>query len=66
MRAAKISAAVIAVIAMGSTPVSSLVTRGKFARGNFVACRAPDNGAISLTGAKGAFGIALVSSHRCD
>jgi hypothetical protein len=66
MRATKISVAVIAAIAMGSTPVSSLDVPSKTARHDLLSCTASDRSTISLVGARGVAGIVLISSSRCD
>jgi hypothetical protein len=66
MRANRISLIVLAAAMMGSTPVSSLDTPRKFARGELVVCAKPDTAAISLLGASGTFGIALISPRRCN
>jgi hypothetical protein len=63
MRATKISLAVFAAIAMGSTPGSSLDVPGKAVRHDPLVCTSKS--AISLVGAQGISGIALVSSQRC-
>ena len=62
MRATKISLAVFAAIAMGSTPGSSLDVPRAAARHDPLVC--PNKSAISLVSAQG-IGIALVSSQRC-
>ena len=66
MRVAKIPAAVIAAIIMGSTPVSSLDVPSNVTRHDLLSCTASDKNTISLVGAHGAVNIALISSHPCD
>ena len=66
MRVSKISVAVIAAIAMGSTPVSSLDVPSNVTRHDLLSCKASDTNTISLVGAHGAVNIALISSHPCD
>jgi len=66
MRVAKIPAAVIAAIVMGSTPVSSLDVPSNVIRHDLLSCTASDKDTIRLVGAQGAVNIALISSHSCD
>jgi hypothetical protein len=66
MRATKISVAVIAAIAMGSTPGSSLDVPSKITRHDLLSCTASGKSTISLVGARDVAGIVLISSSGCD
>lgn len=63
MRATKISLAVFAAIAMGSTPGSSLDVPRMVAHPDPLSCTTKS--AISLVSVHRISGIALVSSQRC-
>ena len=66
MRAIKLSASVIAVLVMGSTPVSSLDVPSSVMPHDLLSCTASGKSMITLVDARGAASIALISSVRCD